>query len=119
MSQQRVWWSAAFVVVLCLTPYAAASAKDSGAVPGAVQDAKDEDSKAARITLKNTIRRSPQDPVLHAKIAKLYFQLGDAAPAEHETMRLQPRHGRRAVSSPTPFLFPGRRQSSRGCLQAF
>jgi Tfp pilus assembly protein PilF len=65
-------------------PYPAANAQDSGAVPGAVQDAKHEDSKAALITLKNAIRRSPQNPVIHVEIARVYFHLGDAASAEHE-----------------------------------
>ena len=45
---------------------------------------KDEDPKAALITLKNAIRKSPQDPALHVKIARLYFQIGDAASAERE-----------------------------------
>jgi cytochrome c-type biogenesis protein CcmH/NrfG len=33
-------------------------------------------------TLKNAIRKSPQDPAIHVEIAKLYFQLEDVSSAE-------------------------------------
>ncbi len=79
-----LWHSVAFAVALCVSPYPAASAKDSGAVQDVVQNPKDEDPKAALITLKNAIRKSPQDPAVHVKIARLYFQIGDAASAERE-----------------------------------
>jgi Tfp pilus assembly protein PilF len=49
-----------------------------------VQCPKDEDPKAAQITLKNAMRKSPQDPAIHVEIAKLYFQLEDVGSAEHE-----------------------------------
>ena len=67
-----------------MAPHPAAIAKDSGSVQDAVQNPRDEDPKAALITLKNAIRKSPQDPAIHLKIARLYFQLGDAASAERE-----------------------------------
>ena len=76
--------SVAFAVALCVSPYPAAIAKDSGSRQDAVQNSKDEDPKAALIALKNAIRKSPQDPATHVKIAKLYFQLGDAASAARE-----------------------------------
>jgi hypothetical protein len=44
-----------------------------------VQCPKDEDPKAAQITLKNAMRKS-----LHVEIAKLYFQLEDVGSAERE-----------------------------------
>jgi putative PEP-CTERM system TPR-repeat lipoprotein len=78
------WLSAAWAVALCLAPYPAAIAKDSGSVQDAVQYPKDEDPKSALITLKNAIRKSPQDPAIRVEIAKLYLQLGDAASAERE-----------------------------------
>ncbi len=49
-----------------------------------MQNPEDENPKAALITLKNAIRKSPQDPAVHVKIARLYFQIGDAASAERE-----------------------------------
>src|SRR5206468_11605541 len=58
--------------------------KDFGSVQGAAQYLKDEDPKAPLITLKNAIRKSPQDPAIHVEIARLYFQLGDVASAERE-----------------------------------
>jgi Tfp pilus assembly protein PilF len=87
MSQQQrgcFWHSVAFAVTLCISPYPAASAKDSGSVQDVVQTPKDDDPKAALITLKNAIRKSPQDPAIHLKIARLYFRIGDAASAERE-----------------------------------
>src|SRR5205085_8491399 len=71
-------------VALCVSPYPVAIAKNSTSVQEAVQSPKDEDPKAALITLKNAIRKSPQDPAIHVESAKLYFQLGDVAPAERE-----------------------------------
>src|SRR5438105_1055459 len=79
-----LWHSVAFAVGLCVSPYPAAIAKDSGSVQDVVQYRKDEDPKAALITLKNAIRKSPQDPTIRVEIARLYFQLGDAASAERE-----------------------------------
>ena len=40
--------------------------------------------KAAEIELRNAIRDAPQDPVLHARLADVYLQLGDAVAAERE-----------------------------------
>ncbi len=77
-----LWCAIAFA--LCVSPYVAAIANDSGSRQDAVQSSKDEEPKAALITLKNAIRKSPQDAALHVKIAKLYFQLGDSASAERE-----------------------------------
>jgi len=54
------------------------------------QNLTDEDPKAALITLKNAIRKSPQDPAIHLEIARLYFQLGDAASAEREAFAPPP-----------------------------
>jgi putative PEP-CTERM system TPR-repeat lipoprotein len=87
MSQLQLgclWRSAVFAAALCVAPYPAAIAKDSGSLQDVVQSSKDEDPKAALITLKSAIRKSPHDPALHVKIASLHFQLGDAASAERE-----------------------------------
>jgi Tfp pilus assembly protein PilF len=39
--------------------------------------------KAAEIELRNAIREAPQDPVLHARLAEVCLQLGDALLASH------------------------------------
>src|SRR5437868_6169471 len=80
----HMWRSVAFALAVCAVAHPAAAAKNPGSVQDGVQYPKDEDPKAALITFKNAIRKSPQDPALHVKIARLYFQLGDAASAERE-----------------------------------
>ena len=80
----RLCRSVAFTVALCVAPYPAAIAKEAGSAQDVAQYLKDRDPKAALITLKNAIRKSPQDPAIHVEIAELYFRLGDAASAERE-----------------------------------
>jgi hypothetical protein len=64
------------------SPWSAAFAKDSTAY------VKDADQyivlKAAELELRNAIRDAPQDPVLRARLAEVYLQLGDALSAERE-----------------------------------
>jgi len=76
--------SLAFALAVGAVAYPAGAAKDTGSVKEAGQNLTDEDPKAALITLKNALRKSPQDPAIHLEIARLYFQLGDAASAERE-----------------------------------
>ena len=78
------WRAVAFAAAICTIAYAAAAAKDSDPAKATEQHAADEDPKAALITLKNAIRKSPQDPALHVKIARLYLQAGDVGSAERE-----------------------------------
>jgi cellulose synthase operon protein C len=49
--------------------------------------------KAAEIELRNAIRQSPQDPVIRARLAQVYLQLGDAAAAESEARATRERDG--------------------------
>ena len=51
------------------------------------------DLKAAEIELKNAIRQSPQDPILRARIAQVYLQLGEAGQAEREARAARERNG--------------------------
>src|SRR6201981_2736479 len=51
------------------------------------------DLKAAEIELKNAIRQSPQDPILRARLAHVYLQLGDAGLAEREARAARERNG--------------------------
>jgi cellulose synthase operon protein C len=76
--------SLALALAVGAVAYPAGAAKDTGSVKEAGQNLTDEDPKAALITLKNAIRKSLQDPAIHLEIARLYFQLGDAASAERE-----------------------------------
>src|SRR6266536_782480 len=59
------------------------------------------DLKAAEIELKNAIRQSPQDPILRARLAQVYLQLGDAAMAEREARAARERNGNEADFVPT------------------
>ena len=54
------------------------------------------DLRAAEIQLRNTISETPQDPVLHARLAEVYFQLGDAQSAEREARAARERNGNEA-----------------------
>src|SRR5260370_15392375 len=59
--------------------WSAAYAKDSTTyVKEAEQYIAQGDLKAAEIQLRNAIREAPQDPVLRARLADVYLQLGDA-----------------------------------------
>ena len=49
--------------------------------------------KAAEIELKNAVRQSPQDPIIRARLAEIYLQLGDAAAAESEARAARERGG--------------------------
>jgi putative PEP-CTERM system TPR-repeat lipoprotein len=51
------------------------------------------DLETAQIELKNAIRQSPQDPVIRARLAQVYLQLGNAAAAESEARAARERHG--------------------------
>jgi putative PEP-CTERM system TPR-repeat lipoprotein len=52
--------------------------------------------EAAEIELRNAIREAPQDPVLHARLAEVYLQLGDAHSAEREARAARERNGNEA-----------------------
>ena len=72
----------------------AAYAKDSAAyVKEADQYVTQGNLKAAEIQLRNAIREAPQDPVLRARLAEVYLQLGDALSAEREARAARERNG--------------------------
>ena len=52
--------------------------------------------KAAEIQLRNAIRDAPQDPVLRARLAEVYLQLGDLPSAEREARAARERNGNEA-----------------------
>src|SRR6266481_835099 len=77
--------------------WSAAYAKDSTAyVKEAEQYIAQGNLKAAEIQLRNAIRDAPQDPVLRARLAEVYFQLGDDQSAEREARAARERNGNEA-----------------------
>ena len=80
----RLWRFAAFAAVLYAVVCPAGSAKETSTVKEAEQFVADSDLKAALITLKNAIRKAPQDPAVRMQAARLYLQLGDVRSAERE-----------------------------------
>jgi cellulose synthase operon protein C len=75
----------------------AAYAKDSTAyVKEADQNIAQGNLKAAELQLRNAIREAPQDPVLRARLAEVYLQLGDALSAEREGRAARERNGKEA-----------------------
>src|SRR5580693_1895558 len=77
--------------------WSAAFAKDS---PTSIKEAEQYlaqgNLKAAEIELRNAIREAPQDPVLRARLAEVYLQLGDARSAESEARAARERNGKEA-----------------------
>src|SRR5438132_9555054 len=77
--------------------WSAAYAKDAAtSVKEAEQYIAQGDLKAAELQLRNAIRDAPQDPVLRARLADVYLQLGDAVSAEREARAARERNGNEA-----------------------
>ncbi len=88
------WRSVVFASAVAIFACPAAYAKDSTAsVKDAEQYVAKGNLKAAEIELRNAIREAPQDPVLHARLADVYLQLGDPAAAEREARAALERNG--------------------------
>jgi cellulose synthase operon protein C len=94
-AHRRCFWpSAAFAAVILVVTYPAASAKGASAyVKDAEQYFANGNLKAAEIELRNAVRESPKDPVLRARLAEIYLQLGDVASAESEARTARERNG--------------------------
>src|SRR5271169_4848740 len=90
---RRIVIAGAFAVLACSAAYA----KDSTAsVKDAEQYVAKGNLKAAEIELRNAIREAPQDPVLHARLADIYLQIGDPPSAEREARAALERNGEEA-----------------------
>jgi Tfp pilus assembly protein PilF len=75
----------------------AAYAKDSAAyIKDADQYISQGNLKAAELQLRNAIREAPQDPVLRARLAEVYLQLGETVAAEREARAARERNGKEA-----------------------
>ena len=89
-----LWLSFALAAAVLTAISAAAGAKESSvSVKEAEEYIAKGDLKAAEIELKNAIRQSPQDPILRARLAQVYLQLGDAGLAEREARAARERNG--------------------------
>src|SRR6266436_2235281 len=89
-----LWLSFALAAAVFTAVSASAAAKESSAsIKEAEQYVAKGDLKAAEIELKNAIRQSPQDPILRARLAQVYLQLGDAGLAEREARAARERNG--------------------------
>ena len=94
-AQRPCLWLAFALAAAAFTAISAtAGAKESSvSVKEAEQYVAKGDLKAAEIELKNAIRQSPQDPILRARLAQVYLQLGDAGLAEREARAARERNG--------------------------
>ena len=89
-----LWRSLAFAGLLLAIACPFANAKDSStSVKDAEQYLAKGDLKAAEIELRNAVRQSPDDPVIRARLAQVYLDLGDAASAEREARAGRERNG--------------------------
>jgi putative PEP-CTERM system TPR-repeat lipoprotein len=89
-----IWRPLTFAAALLALACLGANAKDSStAVKDAEQYLAKGDLKAAEIALRNAVRQSPDDPVIRARLAQVYLDLGDAASAEREARAARERNG--------------------------
>src|SRR2546423_15557360 len=84
LQRRYLWRSVVYAVALCAAAWAAASAKESSLVKEAEQYLANGDAKSALVTLKNAIRKSPEDPAIRMQAAKANLKLGDVFSAERE-----------------------------------
>jgi len=80
-----IWRPLAFAAAILVLACLGANAKDSStSMKDAEQYVAKGDLKAAEIELRNAIRQSPDNPVIRARLAQVYLDLGDATSAERE-----------------------------------
>src|SRR5215472_3417399 len=94
LQRHYIWRPLAFAVAILVLAGLCANAKDSST---SMKDAEEYvakgDLKAAEIELRNAIRQSPDNPVIRARLAQVYLDLGDAASAEREARAARERNG--------------------------
>jgi putative PEP-CTERM system TPR-repeat lipoprotein len=83
--RHRLRRSPTFAAALLLLACSYANAKE---LPASIRDAEqyvaNGDLKAAEIELRNAVRQAPDNPLIHARLAQVYLDLGDAVSAERE-----------------------------------
>jgi len=89
-----IWRSLGFAAVLVAITCLGANAKDSStSAKDAEQYLAKGDLKAAEIELRNAVRQAPDNPVIRARLAQVYLDLGDAASAEREARAAREHNG--------------------------
>ena len=92
-----LWSSPAFAAALLTIACLGANAKESStSIKDAEQYVAKGDLKAAEIELRNAVRQSPDNPVIRARLAQIYLDLGDATSAEREARAARERNGNEA-----------------------
>src|SRR5215467_1834378 len=96
-ARRRLWSFLAFAAALLTIVCVSANAKESSAsIKDAEQYAAKGDLKAAEIELRNAVRQSPDNPVIRARLAQIYLDLGDFTSAEREARAARERNGNEA-----------------------
>src|SRR5215469_13228098 len=88
-----LWRSLAVAAILVLACLGANAKDSSSSVTDAEQYLAKGDLKAAEIELRNAVRQSPDNPVIRARLAQVYLDLGDATLAEREARAARERNG--------------------------
>src|SRR5215831_8360585 len=92
-----LWSSPAFAAALLTIACLGANSKESStSVKEAEQYVAKGDLKAAEIELRNAVRQSPDNPVIRARLAQIYLDLGDATSAEREARAARELNGNEA-----------------------
>src|SRR5262245_7034621 len=90
------WRFPAFAALLAVACLGANAKETSISIKDAEQHVAEGDLKAAEIELRNAVRQSPQDPLIRARLAQVYLNLGDAISAEREARAARERDGNEA-----------------------
>ncbi len=94
--RRHSWRCAASAAALLALAQPAVAATKSAAVKNADHYLATGNLRAAEIELRNAIRQSPQDPLLRARLARIYLALGDPISAEREARAARERNGAEA-----------------------
>src|SRR5262249_49418731 len=94
---RRLWSCIVLAAALLAVLDTTANAKDSAAyLRDAEQYLAKGNLKAAEIELRNAVQQTPEDPVIRARLAGVYFRLGNFAAAEQGAQAARQRGGNEA-----------------------
>src|SRR6516162_2590507 len=100
--RHHIWHPLAFAAAIFVLACLGANAKDSAtSVKEAEQYVAKGDLRAAEIELRNAVRQSPDNPVIRARLAQVYLDLGHAASAEREARVAREHNGNEVDYLPT------------------
>jgi putative PEP-CTERM system TPR-repeat lipoprotein len=93
-AQRRYMWrSLAFAALLAILSLGANAKDSSTSVKDAEQYLAKGDLRAAEIELRNAVRQSPDNPVIRARLAQVYLDIGDATSGEREARAARDHNG--------------------------